>query len=164
MSDWTLEEIIVGLVAVIGLVVLGIFLAGLMFGAEFYSAGCTGEIEGSRCFSIGASVVCSDDAERFRDNVIFGYDNPRCNIYTDRQSCEITSYPNITRQDNVEIQVCRFVESGRLSGLETESACLMSALFSCADLGPATTPSCRDVPGCVPVNALKEAIARISPR
>ena len=170
MAEWTLEQILLAIIAVIALVVIAIFLSILVFGPEQFATGCEGEPEGQRCFSVGSgesrAVACpsASEIERFRDSIAFGYDSSICNIYAgNKLACEVTSYPNITKLENLKTPVCLFVEQGRISGLATETACLLNAQLSCADFSSITTPKCGDMPGCRPVNAIQQAIERIKP-
>jgi len=152
-STWTLRVLAIAIVAIVGGMVLLAILGKFRFGAEFYFAGCEGDIEGQRCFSIsGCGTPLSEDEE------LVGIANPRCTIYSDDKfTCE-NAYGKI-KKDEREISFCVWREELKAQN----KSCLINPEIGCEDLSQDTKPRCQDVPRCRPVSQIKKAMQSLKP-
>ena len=141
MTTFAMEKIVIIVLAVIGFIILASAILGLNAGASFWYVGCDGDI--------GGKLYAGK-----------GYASPRCTFVTEESACEISTYPNITRED-MNISVCVWKSPEIIDGKNV--GCFMNPEIGCADFSQTTTPRCQDVPDCQPVSALKAAVARLKP-
>ncbi|MEM2873911.1 MAG: hypothetical protein QW063_00425 [Candidatus Nanoarchaeia archaeon] len=170
MAEWTLEEILLLLIAIFGFILLAIILGFFKFGKELWYTDCRNVPEGPRCFQLGETVSCIA-AENISKDVnipLAGYYNPLCSIYSDSEYKCIYAFPNLTKNEQA-FQVCKFIPAsyvveapaGKKAG--KDSLCLLNAQIDCADLSQKTSPKCQEVLGCKPVNAIEAAFERLKP-
>jgi len=136
MPEWTLEQLAIGVLAIIAFIILLIVIVGFKGAGNIWYSACTGEIGGEWNSSAR------------------GYENPICTIHKNSGTC-LNSYPNLTIGEN-NYSVCIWSESAE--------KCVFNPSLGCSDFSQTTTPKCQDVPDCRPTNAIKHAIERLIPK
>ena len=146
MSEWTLEKLVVIVLVVVAFIILALVLTGMQVGGTFWYLGCEGNIGGTNHTIVGNKWV---------------YDNPRCTAITSDIGCSLSTYKNITR-DNQSLPVCIWSDTPvKVAGKDVN--CFFNGELSCEDFSQLTSPTCQDVPDCRPVSAVKMAIERLKP-
>ena len=131
---------------IVAFIFLAVNIYGLKVGASFWYLGCEGDIGGINHTIAGNQWV---------------YDNNRCTIINEPVKCSLSTYKNITR-DNQNLSVCIWSDAPvNVAGKNTN--CFFNGELSCSDFSQLTSPKCQDVPDCRPVSAIKMAVERLKP-
>lgn len=145
MPEFTLQEFIVMIFAIVAFIILIILVFRLQSaaGLSFWYAGCEGDI--------GGTLVPGH-----------GYANPRCDWIANSTSCKFMTYKNITRANNENLSVCVWFDTAENVGGKNVS-CFLNTELNCEDFSQTTVPRCQDVPDCKAVSIVKVAITRLKP-
>jgi hypothetical protein len=172
MVTFTLEEIVLMLVAIAAGILLIIGLNLFKLDVSFFYAGCEGEIEGIRCSGVLSEekhpninaitnitiTNCGEDIKTAE-----AIDNSLCSNLVNYSQCVFARYTLIKREDE-NISVCLWDEKGYKTTGGKKTYCFMNAELSCEDFSQKTVPKCQDVPGCRQVSVVKKVIEDIKSR
>ena len=188
MLEWTVIAVLV-IVFVVGFFSI---MGKLQAAPSFWYAGCTGDVDGQRCFK--NSVLCGvqegtklksgDQEVDVKSDKLIGIINPRCNIYTKRgpTACNST-YKMIKKESGDEVNFCVWVtdkaydfngdgnistvpefEEGGIERDGVESGCVANPDITCRELSQDTQPKCSDVARCEPLSAIQRAVNALPKR
>jgi hypothetical protein len=148
MPTFTLERFVGVALVIVAFLILAMVLTGMTVGGSFWYLGCEGDIGGTNHTIEGK---------------IWVYDSPLCtNIMSDPIKCSLSTYKNITR-DNQNLSVCIWTDTSVKLANGKDVKCFFNGELSCADFSQLTSPRCQDVPDCQPVSAIKMAVERLKP-